>query len=262
MLPVDEGRAYKLVADVAAMETGQNLSGVARRGRSGPWKGQGPDLKQLERCALTAFSRRGFESVGLRELAASVEIAPTLILYRYGSKLGLWKSIVDTLGERVDQACCAIKASYASQEPFPARASAALRHFVLLSIEIPELSPLFVGEMSQPGERQDYILGKVWSPFFDSILPMIEDAERYGNGDLGAPKFAAFTILSMIFAAQYMIPFIDQAVCTDQGDAVTRVLRPIERLLTLVQTDPADLDETRSERWQTVVCRTSRYSQA
>lgn len=206
---------------------------ASRRERARPRKGQGPDLKQLERRALSAFSRRGFENVGLRELAASVGIAPTLILYRYGSKLALWKSLVDELGERVDLACAAIDSTYALVQPFPDRASAALRHFVVLTIENPELSPLFIGEMSAPGERQEYILDKIWSPFLASVLPIIHDAERYGNSDLGAPKFAAFSILSLIFAAQYMAPIIDLAADSRQNDAVARVLRPIERLLTL-----------------------------
>lgn len=211
----------------------QNSGPVSRRERARPRKGQGPDLKQLEGCALSAFSRRGFENVGLRELAASVGIAPTLILYRYGSKLALWKSLVDELGERVDLACAAIDSTYALVQPFPDRASAALRHFVVLTIEIPELSPLFIGEMSEPGERQKYLLEKIWSPFLASVLPIIHDAERFGNSDLGIPKFAAFSILSMIFAAQYMAPVIDLAGEAPQSDAVARVLRPIERLLTL-----------------------------
>ncbi|PZQ51099.1 MAG: hypothetical protein DI555_21275 [Novosphingobium pentaromativorans] len=206
---------------------------VFRRKRARPRKGQGPDLRQLEKCALSAFSRRGFENVGLRGLAASVGIAPTLILYRYGSKLALWKSLVDDLGERVDEACAAIGSTYALAQPFPDRSSAALRHFVELTIEIPELSPLFIGEMSEPGGRQEYLLDKIWRPFLASILPIIRDAEHFGNSDLGAPEFAAFSILSMIFAAQYMAPVIDLAAEASQSDAVARVLRPIERLLTL-----------------------------
>lgn len=230
------------------MMTKQEDGAVARRERARPKKGQGPDLHRLERSALAAFSRRGFEAVGLRELAASIGIAPTLILYHYGSKLGLWKALVDELGLRVDQACTAMDSAFAAAQPFPDRASAALRHFVRLTIEVPELAPLFIGEMSEPGERQDYLLDKVWSPFLASLLPIIHDAERFGNSDLGVPKFAAFSILSMIFAAQYMAPMIDLAADAPQHDPLARVLRPIERLLTLdlAQDRACDLSAGRS----------------
>lgn len=210
------------------------MAGAApARGRAGPRKGPGPDLTMLERFALEAFSRRAFDNVGLRELASAAGIAPTLILYRYGSKVGLWKKIVDGLGARVEEACSSIKSTYASSEPLPVRASAALRHFVVLSIAIPELSPLFVGEMSQPGERQDYLLLKIWNPFLDAVLPLIQDAQNHANADFGVPKYAAFSILSMIFAAQYMLPFIDLAADAPEVEAVARVLRPVERFLTL-----------------------------
>lgn len=215
----------------------ENSGLVFRRKRARPRKGEGPDLKQLERFALSAFSCRGFENVGLRELAASAGIAPALILYRYGSKLALWKSVVDELGERVDETCAAINSTYAWVKPFPDRATAALRHFIMLTIKVPELSSMFIGEMSEPGERQEYLLDKIWNPFLTAISPIIRDAERYGNSDLGDPKFAAFSILSMIFAAQYMTPIIDLAADGQQNDLVARVLRPIERLLTLNRDD-------------------------
>jgi AcrR family transcriptional regulator len=210
--------------------------GSSSRKRSGRRKGQTPDLRHLENIALRAFAKRGFETVGLRELAAAAEIAPALISYRYKSKLGLWKAVVDGLAKRIELTFQAMQRSYQTSGPFPVRARKALRHLVDMNFELPELSRFYMNEMSQSGERQQYALLHLWEPYLAAVLPIIREAgERHDtdmhNTNMGEPEFAAFAILSMIMASQHLAPVLILARAEANPAPAALVMGSLERLL-------------------------------
>src|SRR3546814_12820210 len=51
----------------------------------------------VQTCALP-ISDQGFDATGLRDIAADAGVDVALISYKFGSKLGLWKAVVERVG--------------------------------------------------------------------------------------------------------------------------------------------------------------------
>ncbi len=67
------------------------------RSRGRPKKGQEFDMDAMLNAAITCFAENGFDKASLRMIAERAGVDVALISYRYGSKLGLWTAVVDTV---------------------------------------------------------------------------------------------------------------------------------------------------------------------
>lgn len=72
-----------------------------RRGR--PKKGAEYDNESMFVAALACFASQGFDGTSLRMIAVKAGVDVALISYRYGSKLGLWTAVIDSVAQDILQ---------------------------------------------------------------------------------------------------------------------------------------------------------------
>jgi AcrR family transcriptional regulator len=124
------------------------------------------------REALRAFARGGYDGVNLRDIAAAAEVNVSLIIHRWGSKLELWRAVVDHVGEVFG---VAIRSAIELTPGGTAvqRLRWALRGVVDTTCDIPERGLLLIQDIASPGERLDYVYDRLMKPAHDLLLPLI-----------------------------------------------------------------------------------------
>lgn len=179
-------------------------SGVRRRGR--PAKGTPAAREAILGAALHGFSRKGYEGTSLREIAEAAGVDPALISHQFGSKFALWKALVDEMAQRLAAARHSIEALHGASGSTRERVREGLTHFITANCDIPELSKFLSDELSQPGERQDYILHTIWEPYQDAMLPLLREAEADGLlRHNGSPELTLMMVMGAIMLPLLMM---------------------------------------------------------
>lgn len=66
--------------------------------------GAGATAGAIRQAALEVFSQHGFSGTNMRQIAAVTGVDVALISHHFGSKLTLWKAVVDDLADRYTSA--------------------------------------------------------------------------------------------------------------------------------------------------------------
>nr|WP_281378704.1 TetR/AcrR family transcriptional regulator [Paenibacillus phyllosphaerae] len=131
--------------------------------------------------ALSEFSRHGYEGTSLRTIASLSHVDVALISHHFGSKLELWKAVVDYLAD-------SIKVRSPFNKPLlfedQAEARAAIEEFVedlvQFSFEHPHHSMFLSHEAVGQNERSEYLMNKMLQPTFQALRPFIEGCMKIG----------------------------------------------------------------------------------
>jgi TetR/AcrR family transcriptional regulator, regulator of cefoperazone and chloramphenicol sensitivity len=102
-------------------------------------------------CARELFTRNGIEASSLRAVAAHAGVAPSLIIYHFGSKQGLCEAVDAELVKR-------FAAAYASQEPSLVGRSRALKELMLVA---PELLTYLGRALGEGGEATTGLVQRI-----------------------------------------------------------------------------------------------------
>lgn len=120
-----------------------------RRGRSSR-----PDVSQaLLASATTEFATKGFEGASTVAIAKAANAHQPQINYHFGSKLGLWKSVV----ERLHQELLRESAGIDFETDAGAGFADLIQRFVDFSSRRPELFQIVLNEGTLPSERLDWL---------------------------------------------------------------------------------------------------------
>ncbi len=161
------------------------MSSEARRKRGRPPKQMGlgsqPALNAdlLVNSALMAFSEKGFDGASLRAIAAGADVDVALIAYRYGSKLDLWKAVIDSFASEV----MASVATLDRLPQVPPSNAERLRMTLDLLVDVlfdkPQLALFLVKEAGEidRGERFDYLYRQLVEPIHAIVLPLIREVQ-------------------------------------------------------------------------------------
>lgn len=157
-------------------------------------------------AALHGFSRKGYDGTGLREIAEEAGVDPALISHQFGSKFALWKAVVDEIASRLAAARRSIEELHGASGPTEERVREGLTRFITANCDIPELSKFLSDEMSQPGERQEYVLREIWGPYQDAMLPLLQEARADGllRHD-GSPELTLMMVMGAIMLPLLMM---------------------------------------------------------
>src|SRR3546814_16404936 len=93
------------ISDWSSDVCSSDLKGMRRMAHPSSRRGRRPaDHGDTERsirlAALTRFADPGFDATGLRDIAADAGVDVALISYKFGSKLALWKAVVERARQR------------------------------------------------------------------------------------------------------------------------------------------------------------------
>ncbi len=149
--------------------------GVKRGTRPGrPAKEKGLYPQELLDVARICFAKFGYDGASLREIAAVANIDVALLNYYFGSKMELWKSVVDALSDTYAKQLAQWKAPEDRKKDVRALLESTIEHLVRTHLKYPELGMLISNEAVQGSDRFEYLFAKIIKPYHDLALPLIE----------------------------------------------------------------------------------------
>lgn len=150
-----------------------------RRGRPPKANEIKPDA--IIRAALKSFAAHGFEGASLRRIASTANVDVALISHRHGTKLELWKAVVDDIADKF------VVQLSRPHEPFdPANQTSmqrllfAVDQMIDFSAASPEISMFVIKEVAQQHERFLYVYERLIGPAQEVLLPIVEHAVADG----------------------------------------------------------------------------------
>lgn len=178
----------------------------ARKRRGRPPKSEPSRSDLILQTALAVFAAHGFEGANLRQIASTAGIDVALIAHRFGSKLELWKTVVDDLAERF------LQELFVSVEQDALSDVDVLQHamdrMIDLVCDTPQLAMFVVKEVAQQDERFEYVYERLIKPIHDLLLPHIQAARTSGALKDADPDFFFFTFAGSIAMTVAMRPFV------------------------------------------------------
>ncbi len=181
-----------------------------RRGR--PAKAQALRSDLILPAALAAFASHGFEGANLRQIATQAGIDVSLIAHRYGSKLELWKAVVDDLAARFLRELPQIGTGAEGLHKV-------MEQLIDLVCDTPQLSMFLVKETAQQGERFEYFHERLIRPVHDLFLPLIRAALPAPPASAVDPDFFFFSFTGSIAITVVMRPYIGRFSTAAQDEA-------------------------------------------
>lgn len=164
-------------------------------------------------AALACFAQFGFEGANLRQIAAAAEIDVALISHRFGSKMDLWKAVVD------DLAASFLHELSAKALAPGAPLQQALEQLVQVVCNRREVAMFLVKEVAQQDERFDIFYERLIRPVHDLILPLIREQQNANVGPALDADFFFFTFTGAVAVAVAMRPFIARFSAAAEDDA-------------------------------------------
>jgi AcrR family transcriptional regulator len=197
-----------------------------RRGRGRPRRSEDPKQAEILQAASRAFAQGGYEGTNLRRIAADAGVDVALIAHHFGSKLGLWKAIVDGLAARRLTVTGEALAS-SGEADIADRVRLALRRYIDINSEVPELGMFVTQEMQLSGERRDYLYERLVRPHHELLVPLIREAIAAGVIRPQDPDMLFFLLVTSISTSMAIRPLI--ARFTDAAVSVEHFRDALER---------------------------------
>jgi AcrR family transcriptional regulator len=158
-------------------------------------------------AALRSFAQGGYEGTNLRRIAAEAGVDVALIAHHFGSKLGLWKATVDGLAVRRLSMTEEALASSGGAD-IADRVRLALRRYIDINSEVPELGMFVTQEMQLSGERRDYLYERLVRPHHELLVPLIREAIAAGVIRPQDPDMLFFLLVTSISTSMAIRPLI------------------------------------------------------
>lgn len=129
--------------------------------------------------ALIEFAKHGYEGTSLRKIARLSNVDVALLSYHFGSKLGLWTSVVDYLTDRIMLQTLPFKNNYNHMKLETACISL-VDTLVDFCVELPFHMLFVTNELSHQSERSTYLIEKMFLPTFQHLKPFIKECMEAG----------------------------------------------------------------------------------
>jgi TetR/AcrR family transcriptional regulator len=135
--------------------------------------------ERILEAALETFSEMGFEGATTREIASRAGVTLGLLQYYFGAKPKLWRAAVDRAFEDLRGGLDAVLGGAA-----PGGERERIRRMIHAHVRFVARRPEFVRLMHDEGKRRGarmrWMVDRHVKPLYESILPMIENAQRQG----------------------------------------------------------------------------------
>ncbi|MBB37039.1 MAG: hypothetical protein CME88_03490 [Hirschia sp.] len=159
------------------------------RGRGRPLKNEIDTAEAIMASALPIFADKGFDAANLREIAEAAGVNMALVSYNFGSKLDLWKRIVEAIGFRIEETQAALTGTTGSNDSGAALRAAMSAYISLMSAR-PDVARFMMRDIDHESERAQWIYEHVTRRLLDQFLPLIERARSDRAIRTGHPEMA------------------------------------------------------------------------
>jgi len=132
-------------------------------------------------AALSSFACHGFDGVSLRTIANAAGFNVSMVSHYFGSKIGLWQAVVDTIAQdHQDTLLERLRVLNAPARPLATRLGDVLDVLLDRLGERPEIIMFVTREISDPGERLDYLVERLLRPGIEVCVPLWNEAMNAG----------------------------------------------------------------------------------
>ena len=153
-------------------------------------------------AAEELFAARGFEGTSMSAIAEAAGVPVPLIVYHFGSKLGLWQAVVDAVFARLNARVAETDAALA-EDVSRAALRASIRAHVASVIENPSYMRLTLKEGTEASPRLAWMVERHQKPFSARIVAVVERAQAAGL----LPPDADPMQLKYLIAGAVSLPF-------------------------------------------------------
>lgn len=182
-------------------------------------------------AALGQFSQRGFEAVGLRDIADAVGVNHGLIRYHFGNKETLWRESAAFMFERLrtELDLDALPSELTARD----RLERFARNYVHYCSRHPEHARFMVQESNRDSERMRWLVENLVKPAHARLLPLIEALIEQGDLPAIEPVQAIYLMSAMAQAPYllraelryaYSIDALDDEAVAEHADAVVKFI--------------------------------------
>jgi TetR/AcrR family transcriptional regulator len=188
---------------------------MQKRNRALGRRTQSEAIASKRRIAVAArglFARRGFDAVSLRDIALKAGTTHGLVRHHFGSKLGVWRAVVDSAEEEFNSALLSsIPGSIGRDATENARHF--IKTFVRVSSKHSDFTRLVMQEGAQPGRRLSYILKHLAQAHgrFESFVGQMHAKEKL----LQFTSETLFHFLLFAVAAPFAMPQLSHGISAD-----------------------------------------------
>jgi len=172
-----------------------------------PSEKQAVNTKDILRLALKAFAREGYGGVSLNSLAKEVGVADSNLHYHFGSKIELWKSALNLVGNEIvrelDNLSRLIKDLDGIQQM-----KLFNKQIVYVSARYPEFQQIVVQEVFSKSARSEWLvthlLGNIYQ-YMDSIR--LEEQKKGRIKKVPPANMTSFVIgsITTLFSRSYQM---------------------------------------------------------
>lgn len=142
-------------------------------------------------AALQRFACNGYDATSLRNIAADAGVDVALVSYKFGSKLGLWKSIVERVGAAKVERLKAVSQT----ETTDAAKALATAMSTLIDIDCDNVAvPRFLlRDAGHDPKRSQWVFEHILRPVLDHFVPLIRRAHDMGRLTAPVPELFLLT---------------------------------------------------------------------
>lgn len=169
---------------VRAQEVEQRVDGREERGDR--------TARALFKAARAAFASRGYAGASVRDIAREAEANPALIRYHFGSKEGLYKSVIeDMMLAFRDRLLAAINTDGTPIERLERLIEAQLDHLA----EDPDFSRLLQRSLLDGDERAPLLASETLRPMLEGLRPYMASVGETSLGRLNDILMSFFGVV-------------------------------------------------------------------
>lgn len=217
------GRRTVAAKDAVGDGTTKTARGRKRQDRSVQTRGR------ILSAATAEFVSAGFNGATSRSIAERADVPHGLVIYHFGTKLGVWRAVMEQAITDFHDALAAEAVRHGDGD-----AVAALRGrqrvFIRMSVSRPELNWLMSHEMGRDSERMSWLLEKIAGRDIDATIALIREVQSQGRYAAGDPAHLHFLFVGAASRVFLMPSEIDRAMgCSPFDDAF------VERHIVLIQ---------------------------
>jgi AcrR family transcriptional regulator len=197
------------------------ISREITRTRGRPRKGTEQDGDKLIDAALDAFAEQGFDKASLRSIAAAANVDVALISYRYGSKLELWRAVIQAFSKEMSASLASMQTD---QDNLSAtrRLEIAIEQLITVACRKAQFAKFIVKELgsAEQSGRFELLHRELAEPTRRVLVPLMEAAYREAGTETFDANFAFFAALGAMAVSlatrKFIARFTSAAADDDQ----------------------------------------------
>ena len=185
------------------------------RTRGRPRRGQEHDGGELLDAALACFAEHGFEKTSLRTIAARAGVDVALISYRFGSKMGLWTAVVDSVANDSVTRMAIWPEQHRELSP-ELQMEQLCTGMVEMMAERPLFAQLLISEImtTGKGERQALIVDRLGRPIYAMLfdrIAKIRNIDKHDDPDeIGMSILASMSMIGVLISTRQFVSSVSR----------------------------------------------------